>query len=123
MLRIGVVGCGYWGPNLVRNFMELPEFEMAVVCDLLEDRLGTIRAKYPSLSTTTRAEEVLEDPTLDAVAISTPISTHFALAKGALEAGKHVFVEKPITNRVNEAEILCEEPHPRGLTLMVDKTF
>lgn len=123
MLRIGVVGCGYWGPNLVRNFTELPEFEVAAVCDLQEERLRSIQAKYPYLAVTTQADEVLLDPTIDAVAIATPISTHFALAKQALEAGKHVFVEKPITSRVAEAEILCEEADRRGLTLMVDHVF
>jgi predicted dehydrogenase len=123
MLKIGIIGCGYWGPNLVRNFAELDDFAVSVVCDLQDVRLSSIQTKYPYVEISTNADEVLDDPSIDAVAIATPISTHFGLAKRALEAGKHVFVEKPITSRAAEAEILCEEAERRGLTLMVDHIF
>lgn len=123
MVRIGIIGCGYWGPNLVRNFAELSDFKVVSVCDLQTKRLKSIQAKYPYVTITTEADDLLRDPAIDAVAIATPISTHFALAKRALEEGKHVFVEKPITSRAAEAEILCEEAERRGLRLMVDHIF
>ena len=95
-VRIAVVGLGYWGPNLVRNLHELSEAEVAYVCDGRQEPLDAITRRYPAIAAGDAYETVLADPTVEAVAIATPVSTHFDLASRALEAGKHVFVEKPL---------------------------
>jgi predicted dehydrogenase len=122
-LRIAVVGLGYWGPNLVRNIHEVPGVEAAAVCDLREDALESIARRYPAVTTTTRYEDVLADPRIDAVAIVTPVSTHYALAAAALAAGKHVFVEKPLAASLQEATALVELADAAGLVLMPGHTF
>jgi predicted dehydrogenase len=113
---VGVVGLNYWGPNLVRNFAELAD--LTWVCDLDETHLAPIAARYPGARATTRFEDVLADDTLDAVVIATPVPTHYALAKQALEAGKHVLVEKPPAMRAAEIDELVSLANDRDLVLM-----
>jgi predicted dehydrogenase len=122
-IRVGVIGYGYWGPNLVRNFAEVPGAQMAVVSDLSVDRLAQVSARYPAVRTTTDVLDLINDPTIDAVVIATPVRTHFDLAMKALNAGKHVLVEKPMACTVEEARTLIETADRLGLTLMVDHTF
>lgn len=121
-LRIGVVGCGYWGPKLARNFYELPGSCLAMVADLRDDRLAQIRELYPDVCTTHSYQDLLDD-SLDAVVIATSVKSHYRLAKQALLAGKHVLVEKPLTYSAAQAEELIELAEARGLTLMVGHTF
>ena len=123
MIGVAVVGYGYWGPNLVRNFSETPGARLVTVCDLQKERLAPIQNRYPSVKITTDFEEVLRDPDVHAVAIATPVSTHFRLAMSALMAGKHVFVEKPIASSAEEAMRLIDEAARRRLVLAVDHTF
>jgi predicted dehydrogenase len=123
MIGIGVVGYGYWGPNLVRNFNEVPDARVVKVCDLRPERLGLVRQRYPTVATTTDYRELLDDPTIDAIAIATPVSTHFDFAWQALQLGKHVFVEKPMTATSEEALRLIDEAERRHCVLMVDHTF
>lgn len=120
--RIGVVGCGYWGPNLIRNFHAIPEVEMAVCCDADTERLQRMQTLYPTVEVTTDIEEVL-CADVDAVAIATPVSTHYPLAKHCLEAGKHVMIEKPMTGSVTEAEALIQTAEEHNRVLMVGHTF
>jgi predicted dehydrogenase len=122
-IRIAVVGLGYWGPNLVRNIADLPGAELARVCDLREERLEPIRRRYPAVTTTTRFEEVLDDATLDAVALATPVSSHYHLGLAALAAGKHLFVEKPLAASLAEAGHLLRVADELGLVLMPGHTF
>ena len=122
-LQIAVVGLGYWGPNLVRNLHELPEAHVAAVCDADPSRLETLRVRYPAIPGTTSFDAVLEDRTIEAVAIATPVSTHADLCARALEAGKHVFVEKPLAATSEEAEGLITLAENSGLVLMPGHTF
>jgi predicted dehydrogenase len=122
-VRVAVVGLGYWGPNLVRVLHELDEAEVALVCDVSEASLVKASRRYPAIRKTSRFEEVLADESIEAVAIATPVSTHFELALAALEAGKHVFVEKPMAGSLAEAEVLVTAAEARGLTLMPGHTF
>jgi predicted dehydrogenase len=123
MIGVGIIGYGYWGPNLVRNFVETPDARVVGVSDLNPKRLETLRGRYPSVETTADASEFLSDPRIDAIAIATPVSTHFELALRALRAGKHVLVEKPLATTSEQALRLVEEATRRGLVLMVDHTF
>jgi predicted dehydrogenase len=120
---VGLIGHGYWGPNLLRNYMELPQAQVKWVCDLRLDALEKAAMRYPTVRVTPDYGDILSDPDVDAVVIATPISTHHALATAALGAGKHVFVEKPIAASVAEAEELVELAEATGLTLMVGHTF
>jgi predicted dehydrogenase len=122
-VRIGVIGYGYWGPNIVRNFHGAPNATVVSVCDLNPKLLEVVRRTYPSVAVTTDPADIIRSPDIDAVAIVTPISHHFALAKQALENGKHVFVEKPFTKTVAEAEQLIELAERKNLIIMVDHTF
>jgi predicted dehydrogenase len=122
-VRVAVVGLGYWGPNLVRNFHELPEAVVTTVCDRDPSALEKIRRRYPATTCRTSFERVLDDPGVDAVAIATPVATHHTLASAALRAGKHVFVEKPLAVSYDEAEQLVELARERELTLMCGHTF
>ena len=122
-LGVSLVGYGYWGPNLLRNYMELPEADVKWVCDLRPEQLAKATTRYPGVQATQQCTEVLADEAVDAVLIATPISTHHAIAKAALEAGKHVFVEKPMTADAAQAGELIELAAARGLTLMVGHTF
>lgn len=120
---IGVIGCGYWGPNLLRNFSENERAELRWMCDLDERRLEVLGRRYPSAETARDCEKLFADSRLDAVVIATPVGTHYRFARAALEAGKHVLVEKPLTSNSREAEELIELAERNGLTLMVDHTF
>jgi len=123
MINIAVVGCGYWGPNLIRNFLSTPGVCLVAVCDVNADRLKSIQERHPGIVTTTDYDGLLAMPELDAVAIATPVSSHYPLASKALKAGKHVMVEKPITSTVAECEHLLELAAAKDLVLMVDHTF
>lgn len=122
-IRVAVIGCGYWGPNLVRNFSLLNEFELVGVVDLKPERLEYIQSHFRVPKVTTRDKEVLEDPEIEAVAIATPISTHAELARKALEAGKHVLLEKPMAHSVAECDQLNALAEARGRVLLVDHTY
>jgi predicted dehydrogenase len=123
VIGIGVIGYGYWGPNLVRNFAEAPGARVVVVCDAQPQRLKVAQARYPSVRTSTDYGEVLADPEVDAVVIATPVSSHFEMALEALRAGKHVLVEKPFAATVGQGQRLIDEAERRHLVLMVDHTF
>jgi predicted dehydrogenase len=126
MLRpvsIAVVGLGYWGPNLVRSLYELPEAEVVYVCDARPERFEQIGRRYPSIPQTTSFDEVIGDPGVDAVALATTVSTHYELARRALEAGKHVFVEKPLAGSSAEAVALMQLAEESDLVLMPGHTF
>jgi predicted dehydrogenase len=123
MIGIGLIGYGYWGPNLARNFSELPTARLVVCSDLRAERLGLLARKYPEVGRTASADEVIAHPQVDAVTIATPISTHYDLAKKALLAGKHVLIEKPMTMNTAQADELIELAARRRLVLMVDHTF
>ncbi len=123
MISVGVVGYGYWGPNLVRNFNACPQTRAVAVCDPDVDRLNRASEFLPGLKTCTSFEELLAIEELDAVAIATPPKTHAALAKAALESGLHVLVEKPITTSSADAQMLIDLAAEKQLVLMVDHTF
>lgn len=120
---IGVIGCGYWGPNLLRNFAENERAELRWMCDVDEARLHSLGRRYPAAKTSTDYKALLADPQLDAIVIATPVATHFQFANEALLAGKHVLIEKPLTSNVREAEELIETAEQNNLALMVDHTF
>jgi predicted dehydrogenase len=122
-VSVAVVGLGYWGPNLVRALFELGEAELAAACDLAPERLDGLRRRYPGIATTTRFEDLLEDPTIEAIAIATPITTHYELAAQALRAGKHVFVEKPLASSSAEALELIALAERHDRLLMPGHTF
>lgn len=123
MLRVGVIGYGYWGPNLVRNFQESDVSCVTMVSDLDEARLDLVRTRYPSVRTTVEHRALITSDSVDAVVIATPVHTHFDLAMSALKAGKHAFVEKPLTQTSDQARELIAEAQARGLVLLVDHTF
>lgn len=123
MIRVGVIGYGYWGPNLVRNFAEVSGSRIVAVSDLRPERLALVENRYPTVKATTDYRELLADPGIDAIAIVTPVSTHFELAMQALRAGKHVLVEKPLAATSEQAVRLIEEADRRNRVLMVDHTF
>ena len=123
MIGIGVIGCGYWGPNLIRNFSDIPGATVVAICDLDTTCLERAHAAVPCAITTTSAAALIAMPHVDAVAIATPVSTHFCLAREALRAGKHVLVEKPLVDSSESAMRLIDEAAGRNLTLMVDHTF
>jgi predicted dehydrogenase len=122
-VRVAVVGLGYWGPNLVRNLVELPDADLAYVCDLRDDALNAVGRRYPAVRCTTSFDEVLADSAVDGVAIATPVLTHYELARTALEAGKHVLVEKPLAASSREGEELLAVATARDLVLMAGHTF
>jgi predicted dehydrogenase len=123
MVNIGVIGYGYWGPNLVRNFAETPGASVSMVADLDPRKLETVQKRYPAMRSTSRFMELIDNPSVDAVAIATPVGSHFELAMAALRAGKHVWIEKPMTDTSLQARKLVEEAERRRLTLIVDHTF
>ena len=123
VLRVGVIGYGYWGPNVVRNLHGLERCEVVALCDKSPAALQRARRTYPGLHMTTDFSEVLTSPDVDAVAVVTPVWTHFDLARAALLNGKHVFVEKPFTSTSRQAEELIELADQRNLKVMVDHTF
>jgi predicted dehydrogenase len=123
MLRIGAIGYGYWGPNIVRNFSMANESQVTMVCDMNQQSLKKVKKAYPQMKVTTDVKELIKDPEVDAVAIATPVFTHYELAKMAIKAGKSVFVEKPFTYTVAEAEELIELARKKNQKIMVDHTF
>jgi predicted dehydrogenase len=123
MIKIGVIGYGYWGPNLVRNFAEVKDARVTMVSDRKADRLGQVERRYPGVRTTTDPNALIADPDVDAVVIATPVEYHFDLAMATLRAGKHVLVEKPIASSSDQAARMVDEAQRRNLVLMVDHTF
>jgi predicted dehydrogenase len=121
--RVGVIGYGYWGPNIVRNFHGLESCQVVSVCDKNPDALRRAGRLYPGVHLTTDFAEILNATDIDAVAVVTPVWTHFDLAKSALQNGKHVFVEKPFTATSQQAEELIELADRKNLKIMVDHTF
>jgi predicted dehydrogenase len=122
-IRINVIGAGHWGPNIVRTFSSIPGVSVGVVSDLDDKRLALIGQNFPWLTITTDAAQALQDPEADAVAIATPVTTHYQLAKAALLAGKHVFVEKPLCRTSEESEELIKLAAEKKRTLMVGHIF
>lgn|SRR5262249_53753352 len=122
-ITVAVIGCGYWGPNLLRNFAETETADLRWICDTDEERLATMARRYPGAQATTDYQRLLRDPYLDAIAIVTPVATHFEIAKQALESGKHALVEKPLASTAREADELIEIAERADRTLMVDHTF
>src|SRR5215467_11791452 len=123
MIKFGVIGYGYWGPNVVRNLQSIAGAEVLSVCDKSSAARRRIHRTFPGIYVTADASEVMSSPEIDAVAVVTPVWTHFELAKAALENGKHVFVEKPFTSSVAQAEELIELAAQKNLKIMVDHTF
>jgi predicted dehydrogenase len=123
MINIAIIGYGYWGPNLLRNFNANSNCNVKYLVDGREDRLKIAKNQYPNIETVTNIESIIEDSNLHAVVIATPVFTHFELAKLALENGKHVLIEKPMTSNSKEAQLLIELAEKKGLLLMVDHTF
>lgn len=123
MIGVGIIGYGYWGPNLVRNFFETPGCRVVAVSDLNPDRLAKVRTRYPTIDTTADYRDLLQDHRIDAVAIATPVSTHFELGMQALQMGKHVLLEKPMACDVEQATRLVDEADMRRRILAVDHTF
>ncbi len=123
MVNIGVIGYGYWGPNVARNFHRCPGSNLVAICDLEDKRLKAAKVAYPHLKFYSDPIELIEDDTVQAVAIVTPVKTHYRLAEAALEKGKHVFVEKPFTANGRQAEALIDLAHRKNTIIMVDHTF
>lgn len=123
MINVAVIGCGYWGPNLIRNFVSCPETELVWVCDVDKNRLQKVLRPYPGVRQTTDYKEMLTDEKVDAVAIATPVHTHFPISKDCLENGKHVLVEKPLASTVLQGEELVKLAKENNLRLMCDHTF
>ena len=123
MIKLGVIGYGYWGPNIVRNFLGHQDCKVVAVCDKNSAALARVLARHPGVRVTTEVDDIVTSPEIDAVAIVTPVSYHYELAKKALENGKHVFVEKPFTATSAQAEELVELAERKKLQIMVDHTF
>jgi predicted dehydrogenase len=123
MIRVGVIGYGYWGPNIVRNFNNGDLSQVVMVCDQRPEALRRVQQAYPHVKVTRDSFELISSPNIDVVAVVTPVWTHFELAKSALEAGKHVFVEKPFTFKSSQAEDLVNLAEQKHLQIMVDHTF
>jgi predicted dehydrogenase len=122
-VRVGVIGYGYWGPNLVRNFANTEGAKVVSVADLDPKKLAMVGRRHPDISTTIDAGDLLADNGIDAIIIATPVRTHYELALSAIRAGKHILVEKPLAETSEQAEKLIEEARRRNLVLMVDHTF
>src|SRR5690242_3083123 len=122
-IGLAVIGAGYWGPNLVRTAIATPALQLQWLCDLDEERARTVLGRYTVVKATASYERVLADPAVAAVAIATPAATHFDLARAALEAGKHVLLEKPLTATVGEGRKLADLADRSGLVLMCDHTY
>lgn len=123
MLRMGVIGYGYWGPNIVRNFYSVAGSQVTMVCDMNQQILKKVKNTYQQISVTSDIDELIKNTEVDAIAIATPVFTHYELARKAIEEGKSVFLEKPFTYTVAEAEDLVEKAAKKNLKLMVDHTF
>lgn len=123
MIKIGVIGYGYWGPNLVRNFSEVDDFNVTMVADLRGENLAKVHKRYPAIQTSTNMEELLKSPEVDVVAVATPVFSHYELGLKALQMGKHLFMEKPFTSTSEEGRKLLDEAQKRKLKVFVDHTF
>src|SRR6266516_7335839 len=123
MVRMGVIGCGYWGPNLIRNLTKIKDCRLVAIADQRQDRLDSVKHLNSEMTTTNVNKELVESDSIDAVVIATPISTHFDLAKACLNNGKHVFIEKPITTTSAQARELIHLAQQQHKVLMVDHTF
>lgn len=123
MIKAAVIGVGYWGPNIVRNFMANSNIDLKYCSDLNQNRLDYIKSLYPTIETTVDYNEIIKNNELDLIAICTPVYTHFEIAKAALEAGKHVFIEKPMTSTVAQALELVNLAEQKNLQIFVDHTF
>lgn len=123
MFKIGLIGYGYWGPNLARNFNQNPDMHLSTICDFSSDRQALASRLFPHVQVSSDTESLFKDTDIDAVAIATPVSTHYALAKKALLADKHVWLEKPLTETVEQAEELIELARKKNKVLFVDHTF
>lgn len=122
-LRIAVIGAGYWGPNLARNFRSSPDWELAAICDLDRDRAQQVADAVGGVPVSTSLDEVLTDPSIDAVAVATPARTHHAIVQAALQAGKHVTVEKPLADTLARGAEMVRTAKAQGLVLMADHTY
>ena len=123
LIKVGVVGCGYWGPNLIRNLRQSPDCQLKAICDMSEQRLRHMRRLHSGVAATNRFEDLLNDTEIDAVVIATPVRFHYEMAKASLNAGKHTFIEKPMARTVAEGEELVALAERQGLVLMVGHTF
>ena len=123
MIKVGVIGYGYWGPNIVRNFMEAEVSVVKAVSDMRLDRLELVKSRYPTIETMTEPDGIFTDPEIDAVVVVTPVRTHFDLAMRAVKSAKHVLVEKPLTETSEQGDRLLEEAHKHNVLVMVDHTF
>jgi predicted dehydrogenase len=121
-MKVGVIGLGYWGPNLIRNFLSNKAITKVVGCDLSEERLRFIKSRFPSIETTSNYKDLIEGD-FDAIAIATPVDTHYKFAKETLNAGKHIWVEKPFTSKVFQAEELIKIAESKNLKIFLDHTF
>jgi len=121
--NVAVIGCGYWGPNLIRNFRSLPDCNLVAICDTKQERLSHMRNMYPGTKVTSDYREVIEDPDIHAIAVATPVNSHYDLANEALLAGKHTFIEKPMALSSAECRELVELGENKNLTVMVGHTF
>ncbi|MFT5208094.1 MAG: putative dehydrogenase [Candidatus Omnitrophota bacterium] len=122
-INVAVIGCGYWGPNLIRNFAESDSANLTHICDLDEAVLLKLKNRYPYVQTTADYQSLLQSPDIDGIVIATPVHTHFRIAKEALEAGKHVQIEKPLAATLEEGRILTQIAKDKNLVLLVDHTF
>ncbi|MCI5138176.1 MAG: gfo/Idh/MocA family oxidoreductase [Candidatus Electrothrix sp. AR1] len=123
MINVAVVGCGYWGPNLIRNFIVNQEINLLWVCDLDTQRLGAVASNYPTVKKTTRLSDILNDPNVEGVALATPVSTHYTLAEQCLKSGKHVLMEKPFVSTSDQAKRLLALAKKQQLQILCDHTF
>ena len=122
-IKVGVVGCGYWGPNLVRNFRSLADCKLKMICDVSQQRLAHLKSRFPEIQGTSDYRQMLSGGNVDAVVISTPVRTHFPMAKASLLAGKHTLIEKPMASSSEECEELIGIAQKKGLVLMTGHTF
>jgi len=123
VLNVAVVGCGYWGPNLIRNFNSLSECKVKLVCDINSDRIAHMKTLYPEVQGTSEFDDLINNSDIDAIAVATPVRLHYEMAKKSLQAGKHTLIEKPMASSVAECKELIELAERRRLTLMVGHTF
>ena len=123
MIRVGIIGYGYWGPNLLRNFAEMQGAEVAGVADLDRTKLASVERRFPTVKVMTDFQELLKDPSIDAIAVATPVATHFELGMATLRTGKHLWLEKPMSETSLQARKLIDEASRRQRVLMVDHTF
>jgi predicted dehydrogenase len=123
VIKVGVIGCGYWGPNLIRNFSSLPGCKVKSICDIDCERLSSMKRLYPGVESSTDADHVINDPEIDAIAIATPVYLHFEMGKKSLMMGKHTFIEKPMASSAAQCQALIALAAKQKLILMIGHTF